>query len=116
LYVDGVHSYVQDGITLKWTATGGTFSSSTGYQPVWTAPMENNKYIVNLRVKDTAVDMGAYEWTPMLTVMDVARAMRITGGMSAATSWDIDRLAKDQPPVVDLRLATLLIRSVTGLD
>jgi parallel beta-helix repeat protein len=68
------------------------------------------------RIYGAAVDMGAYEWTPALSVADVALALKITGGLAEARWWEVDRLRGEGPPVVDLPLAARLIRSVAGLE
>lgn len=74
----------------------------------------------NLRKQGAHVDMGCYETQSPATItfLDVARALRLAGGMDMASTIDITRLdvVKSAPLEVGLRDAVRLGRKAVGLD
>lgn len=68
------------------------------------------------RIQGLHVDIGAYEFGgPALTMGDVAGALRLWGGLSAANTDLVARLNIDAARGVELQDAVRLSRKVTGL-
>jgi hypothetical protein len=66
------------------------------------------------RIQGAHVDLGACEWIRSVTMPDVACALRIAGGLSSGTQYDVERLGTGK--ALDLGVAARLARRAVGLD
>ncbi|WP_225414130.1 PKD domain-containing protein [Stigmatella hybrida] len=100
-------------LTFKWTANGGTFSSSTSLTTTWTAPATEDSYTLNLTVTD---NHSASNTTSFVVRVTQAAALGGANIKVAFNTWPEVKGVNASPARLEAGTASRLSSTVTDND
>jgi hypothetical protein len=99
-----------DAITYAWSATGGTFSSTTSPSTSWTAPATNGPQTITLSVTDSFQET---------TTLSITMSVSATNGTGSATvtltlnTWPVVSVVTATPTLINVGQTTMLTANAT---